>query len=164
MEPPSILRKGLTILALKVPVKFHPKGDAESELTKCVVLISADPQVCEAVRQALPDWIILTTETLQAVEEFLESREIGVVLCDKDSLSPDWRAAVSSLSNLPHRACVIVLARTAGWNDLDEVIQAGGYEVLRAPYTPEQLLRAVKSAWSYWRSQRRLRMRRELSA
>jgi DNA-binding NtrC family response regulator len=164
MLHPWHLWNGLATLVSPARAK-PPAGVAvQFDVAKCVMLLSADVEIFALVRQALPDWTVLRAETLKKLAEVMDSHEIGVVICHRDTPCLEWRGVISALSSAPQHTCVIVLARTAGWHDWDEVIRAGGYEILRVPCAPERLQHAVKSAWSYWRSQRRLRMRPEVPA
>ena len=134
-----------------------PNGISPAAPVRWVILISVDPHVHAAALQALEGWEILTAESLPEAQTLLQRREIGVVLCDRTTPGLDWRDAVTCLSAPPYRACVIVLAQTARRNDWDDVVEAGGYELLSEPFTSEDLFRVVRAGWSYWQSQQRLR-------
>jgi CheY-like chemotaxis protein len=162
MQHPRDLWKRLAALMPHLRRESPARDDAGSETKRCALLISADAEVYSTIQQALPEWEIFPAESMPGAATILERQEIGIILLDRDIPDIDWREAVFELSNLPNRLCVIVLVRTAGWNVWDEVIEAGAYDFVRAPYTREALLRIVVAGWSYWRSQRRLRVRPEI--
>jgi CheY-like chemotaxis protein len=101
-------------------------------------------------------WNVLFADTCDQARAALDQLKAPVILCDRDLPGGEWRDAVQGLASLPHRACVILISKVVDdylWN---EVVQRGGYDVLRKPLREEDLVRAVKLAWSYWNTARRL--------
>ena len=163
MQRASLLLKGMADYARGILANSSKNGRSRPRRKNCALLISADRQVHADVQQALQEqWDLLLAKNLREAQSLWRGREIGIVLLDRDTLPRDWRAAVSSLSNPPYLACVIVLSRAPGRNDWEEVVKLGGYELLCGPAASENLLRAVKSGWSYWQSQQGLRVRKVL--
>jgi hypothetical protein len=79
-----------------------------------------------------------------------------IILFDRDVAGPDWRHAVSSLASVSGSACVLLISRVADdylWN---EVVLNGGYDVLSKPLREDEVMRAVRLAWSYWNGVRRV--------
>jgi len=80
-----------------------------------------------------------------------------IILFDRDVAGADWRHAVSSLASVSGSACILLISRVADdylWN---EVVANGGYDVLPKPLREDEVLRAVRLAWSYWNCVRRAR-------
>ena len=78
-----------------------------------------------------------------------------IILFDRDVAGPDWRHAVASLASASGSACVLLISRVADdylWN---EVVLNGGYDVLSKPLREDEVMRAVRLAWSYWNGVRR---------
>jgi CheY-like chemotaxis protein len=101
-------------------------------------------------------WNVLFADTCDQARAALDQLKAPVILCDRDLPGAEWRDVVQGLASLPHRACVILISKVVDdylWN---EVVQRGGYDVLRKPLREEDLVRAVKLAWSYWNTARRL--------
>ena len=75
-----------------------------------------------------------------------------IVLFDRDWPGAEWRTAVAILAALPHRACVILMSGVADDYLWQELIRTGGYDVLPKPLRPDNVVRVVKLALSYWNS------------
>jgi CheY-like chemotaxis protein len=75
-----------------------------------------------------------------------------VILFDRDLPGAEWRTAVRSLADSPHRACVVLMSGVVDDYLRQELIRRGGYEVVPKPLRPENISRAIKLALSYWTS------------
>lgn len=75
-----------------------------------------------------------------------------VILCDRDLSRAEWRDAVHALAASMHGACVILLSAVLDDYLRSEVARNGGYDVLSKPLREEDVVRAIKLAWSYWNS------------
>ena len=80
-----------------------------------------------------------------------------IVLFERELNPCHWREAVSLLSRLSPRPYVILLSSSSDKNLWDELVRHGGSEILRTPIDRDTVMRAVKSGWSLWRNQQRLR-------
>lgn len=97
-------------------------------------------------------WNLLLAETCQEARTALDKLKAPVILCDRDLPGKGWRGAVEELASSPHRACIILVSGVADnylWN---EVVRTGGFDVLSKPLRDEDVVRAVRLAWSYWNS------------
>ena len=100
-------------------------------------------------------WNVVFTDTSDQARATLDQLKAPVILCDRDLPGGEWRDVVQVLASSPHRACVILISRVVDdylWN---EVVQRGGYDVLPKPLREEDVVRAVRLAWSYWNTARR---------
>ena len=100
-------------------------------------------------------WNVLFADTCDQARAALDQVKAPVILCDRDLPGGEWRDVVQALASFPHRACVILISRVVDdylWN---EVVQRGGYDVLLKPLREEDVVRAVRLAWSYWNTARR---------
>jgi len=89
---------------------------------------------------------------MSAFRSFLYERE----------LNPHrWREAVSLFSRLSPRPYVILLSSSSDKNLWDELVRHGGSEILRTPIDGDAFKRAIRSAWSLWRNQQKLRLAAE---
>jgi DNA-binding NtrC family response regulator len=100
-------------------------------------------------------WNVLFADTCDQARAALDQVKAPVILCDRDLPGGEWRDVVQVLASFPNRACVILISRVVDdylWN---EVVQRGGYDVLLKPLREEDVVRAVRLAWSYWNTARR---------
>ena len=124
---------------------------------KYALAISDEPRIYAALAEALPpDWTAIAARDLAQAVDILRSREIPIVLLDRDTAALVWRDAVMRLSRAPYRCCVILLSGAAGENLWEEVARRGGYEVVSKPVRGERLARVIQAGWTHWRSQREL--------
>ena len=97
-------------------------------------------------------WRLLFTDTCEDARIALHQLKAPVILCDRDLPGRGWRETVEDLASSPHRACIILISGVVDpylWN---EVVRTGGYDVLTKPLREDDVVRAVRWAWSYWNS------------
>jgi DNA-binding NtrC family response regulator len=101
---------------------------------------------------AAQGWNVHIADTLREASIAANRLHAPVILCDRDSPGTEWRASVQDLAALPHAARVILISKVLDdylWN---EVAQMGGHDVLSKPLQEDDVVRAIKLAWSYWNS------------
>jgi DNA-binding response OmpR family regulator len=134
-----------------------PRSPKSSETRKLALAISGRPEIHTALAEALPaDWTIVEAGDLPHALDILSTREIPIVLLDRDTPVLEWRDAVMRLAAAPYRCCVILLSSVVNQNLWDEVAGCGGFEVLAKTVTPGRLSAVVKAGWSQWSSRRAL--------
>jgi FixJ family two-component response regulator len=97
-------------------------------------------------------WNLLFVDTCEEARIALHKLKSPVVLCDRDLPGDGWRGMVEDLASSPHRACIILVSGVVDpylWN---EVVRKGGFDVLSKPLREDDVVRAVRLAWSYWNS------------
>lgn len=97
-------------------------------------------------------WSLSFADTCGEAWNALSDRKAPIVLCDRDLPATDWRDVIQMMVSCPHQACAILVSKVADdylWN---EVIRRGGHDLLSKPLREEDVLRAIRLAWSYWRS------------
>jgi FixJ family two-component response regulator len=82
----------------------------------------------------------------------LHKLKAPVVLCDRDLPGKGWRGTVEDLASSPHRACIILVSGVVDTYLWNEVVRTGGFDVLSKPLREDDVIRAVRLAWSYWNS------------
>ena len=90
--------------------------------------------------------------TSEEARTVLDKVKVPVILCDRDLPGNGWRATVEDLASSPQRTCIILVSGVVDnylWN---EVVRTGGFDVLSKPLREEEVVRAVRLAWSYWNS------------
>lgn len=97
-------------------------------------------------------WNLLLAGTCEEARTALDKLKAPVILCDRDLPGSGWRAAVEGLASSPHRACVILVSGVVDTYLWNEVVRSGGFDVLSKPLREDDVVRAVRLAWSYWNS------------
>jgi FixJ family two-component response regulator len=98
------------------------------------------------------EWGVQFCGTYQAAIESANRIQAPVILCDRDVTGSEWRHAVQALAASPHGARVILISRVLDDYLWREVGLKGGHDVLSKPLQEDDVVRAVKLAWSYWNS------------
>jgi DNA-binding response OmpR family regulator len=97
-------------------------------------------------------WDVFFAKTCDEARQVSEQIKPHVILLDRDLADGDWRNSLSACAASSVGACTMLISRVADdylWN---EVVCNGGYDVLPKPLREQDVLRAVKFAWSYWNS------------
>jgi DNA-binding NtrC family response regulator len=97
-------------------------------------------------------WIMHFVDSSAEAQAASARLRVPVILYDRDLPSADWRDIVSLLASSSRPTCVILISRVADDHLWEEVIRRGGYEVLSKPLRPEEVVRMIKLAWSFWNS------------
>jgi len=98
---------------------------------------------------------VFFAETCNEARAAVDRLRAPVILCDRDLPGEDWREVVEILARPPQRTCIILISKVVDdylWN---EAVKRGGHDVLPKPLREEDVVRAVRLAWSYWNSARR---------
>ena len=95
-------------------------------------------------------WHLLFADTCEEARAALDKLKAPVILCDRDLPGKGWRETVEGLASSPHRACIILVSGVVDSYLWDEVVRTGGYDVLPKPLREDEVVRAVRLAWSYW--------------
>lgn len=77
-----------------------------------------------------------------------------VVVCERDLPDGSWRDILEITASLPGPPPVIVTSRLADDYFWAEVLNLGGYDVLRKPLDKGEVSRSVSLAWEHWANQR----------
>lgn len=118
-----------------------------------VALLSDDPdrslaaRLCDANR-----WQIFFVNRLDEARPAIERLRPQIVLFDRDAAGAGWRDVMSSLASYATGACIILISTVLDDNLWNEVVCNGGYEVLPKPLREDEVSRAVRLAWTYWKS------------
>jgi CheY-like chemotaxis protein len=130
-----------------------PKGRSSLGPITVIGLIASDADrrllsgICSRNR-----WNLLFADTCEEARIALDKLKAPVVLCDRDLPGKGWRGTVEDLASSPHRACIILISGVVDTYLWDEVVRAGGFDVLSKPLREDDVVRAVRLAWSYWNS------------
>jgi CheY-like chemotaxis protein len=97
-------------------------------------------------------WNLLFVDTCEEARIALHKLKAPVVLCDRDLPGKGWRGTVEDLASSPHHVCIILVSEVVDTYLWNEVVRTGGFDVLSKPLREEDVVRAVRLAWSYWNS------------
>jgi CheY-like chemotaxis protein len=95
-------------------------------------------------------WDLQFADTREEARRALDNLQAPVILCDRDLPGNGWRETVEDLASSPHRPCIILVSGVVDTYLCDEVVRMGGYDVLSKPLREDDVIRAVRLAWSYW--------------
>jgi DNA-binding NtrC family response regulator len=105
-----------------------------------------------ATAAARNQWDLTFARDYQEARRLLEEMRPPVVLCDRDLLDQDWWFGMEGLAACSGRSSILLVSKVADHYLWNEIVRRGGYDVLSKPLQEEELVRAVKLAWSYWTS------------
>jgi DNA-binding response OmpR family regulator len=97
------------------------------------------------------DWVVHFAESCQGAAEAAKELEAPIILCDRDLPGTEWRPAVQTLAASPSGACVILISSVLDEYLRSEVGLMNGYDVLAKPLREDDVVRAIKLAWAYWK-------------
>ena len=97
-------------------------------------------------------WRVLFVGSCEEALAALDQLSVPVILCDRDLPGTAWREVVHLLARASSRTCVILISKVVDEYLWNETVLRGGYEVICKPLREEDIVRAVRLAWSYWNS------------
>lgn len=83
---------------------------------------------------------------------FLKRTLIPVILCERDLPDGTWKDIVERTARAANPPAVIVSSRLADEHLWTEVLNSGGYNVLRKPFRESEVFRDVSLAWLHWKT------------
>lgn len=93
-------------------------------------------------------WTVRPMENLRDAADFLEEHEAQVAICEETFAGGTWRDASRMLSLFPDSPMLVVIGSDRAL--LDEVLAAGGFDVLTRPLRESDVVWTVASAWHQW--------------
>jgi DNA-binding NtrC family response regulator len=127
----------------------RPAATAPSSLG--ILALLTEPSDCNLLQVAATTnrWQVTFAGSEPELTTLLARAPAPVALCDRDLLAPHWGAAVQKLAACSPRTCILLVTKVADFYLWDEIVWRGGYDLVSKPLQPGELVRAVKSAWSY---------------
>lgn len=139
----------------------HPRArlpeQPPGEVRIPILAITSDGQDRRLLSQfaASAKWDLSIAGSMEDAPPILKHSEPAVILCARDLISVDWREAFRQLALLKPECALILISPTYDDGLWDEVVQKGGYDLLKTPLREDQTISAVNLAWLYSRSARR---------
>jgi len=118
--------------------------------------VTADDAVFEGMRRVMEHsrWHLHRAGSLEEVSRLLGDKELAsrlsVAFSENHVGGGGWRDLRDRLRGLGSTANVVVVDRQAGDDLWQDVIEGGGFEVLRFPPDPHELFRVISQAWRNW--------------
>jgi FixJ family two-component response regulator len=97
-------------------------------------------------------WVLHFAGSSGEAWDALNQSKAPIVLCDRELPAAEWRDVIHMMVSSAHQVYAILVSKVADdylWN---EVIRRGGHDLLTTPLREEDVLRAIRLAWSYWNS------------
>ena len=95
---------------------------------------------------ARPDWDIISVVNAETAAAVLHVNRARIVLLDRDGAGAAWRTVLERLAESSRGASILLVSRVSDdylWN---EVIRAGGYDVVTKPFRKQELRTAIHFA------------------
>lgn len=97
-------------------------------------------------------WPLHFAETSTDAWSISERFRFSVVLCNRNLPESCWKEIFARLKDAANRVRAILVSRVVDANLWDEVVQAGGSEVIPAPLHEETLVRSIRLSLLDWKS------------
>jgi DNA-binding NtrC family response regulator len=112
-----------------------------------ILFLTNDEEQARKMDQLLGEHVALThADSLPDLQETLKITEFDALLCDWSMYGGTWRNVLKDMQNHDPSLPVIVLSRTGGEKEWVEVIEAGAFDLLVAPYWKASVLAALEHA------------------
>jgi len=133
-------------VAKPLPVTVFHVGPQDQDLcTLADILDSTEWKLCPGTR-----WSLAATEDVPSATARLTEETVQIVLCERESVSGNWKDMLESLGKSSAPPMLIVISRTADEYLWAEALNLGAYDVLSKPYQPAEVVRVLSMAWLHW--------------
>ncbi|HUL34039.1 MAG TPA: hypothetical protein VL128_09165 [Candidatus Eisenbacteria bacterium] len=95
---------------------------------------------------------LVMASDFSTAKALLESRNIFLVLCERDSNPGTWLDSLEYLQSLSNPPLLIVTSRLADERLWAEVLNLGAWDVLAKPFDDGEVLRTLQSTLLHYRS------------
>src|SRR5579871_100081 len=98
-------------------------------------------------------WPIQRASSLPGARPLLRSRQIGLIICERDLIPHSWKDLLAEVAALPRIPLVIVTSPHADDYLWAEALNLGAYDVLRKPFDSAEVTRVIGLARLHWENQ-----------
>jgi DNA-binding response OmpR family regulator len=112
--------------------------------------LHADRRTLGVIAQ-IEGWQVDFVLTLDDAIERLTRSKIPIVIFDRDLPSCEWRQALLELTRAAPASVILVASSNDADSLWEEVVELGGYEILRKPFERGQVSQTFGFAWRYWK-------------
>lgn len=112
-----------------------------------VLLLSSEEAESNAMENVLSQYVILqNARNLSELEMFLEIGGYDAVFCGRRFHQGEWNAVLRKVQQECPNLPVIVFCESGSEREWSEVIEAGGFDLLSAPYRKNTVLPVLEHA------------------
>ena len=112
-----------------------------------LLLLSSNDETTRLLASALAEMADVTTAwTVEDFFQFLRKSEYDLALCDWDCQGTDWRQVCRQVQRDYPDLPVIVVSRCGGEQEWVEVLKAGCFDLITAPYSDRYVLSVIEHA------------------
>jgi DNA-binding response OmpR family regulator len=115
---------------------------------------SENRQTLDAI-SAHAGWRVQAVATAERAGKLLGAGPVPVMMADRDSGQVDWRSLLDVTLDLPNAPRLIVCSRLADERLWLEVLNRGGFDVVRTPFAARELRTVICHAWESWQAEGR---------
>jgi len=128
------------------------KSIPSPEGTAAVLAVSPLPADRIRLREILSqgNWKLHEASDCCEALALLRDHSVTVLFCERDHADGNWEDLLSATARLTTPPNLIVFSRLADESLWAKVLHLGGFDVLMAPFEPEEVLRVSFAAWSRW--------------
>ncbi len=96
------------------------------------------------------NWKLYEASNCGEALALVRNERVPVLLCECDHADGNWEDLLRVTARQPDPPNLIVFSRLADEYLWARVLNTGGFDVLIAPFEPEEVLRVTFAAWSRW--------------
>jgi PleD family two-component response regulator len=115
----------------------------------CVLKAEREQTVICRIAKQFP-WTLEFAQNGAQALQVLQARCTQIVLFDLDLFGLDWKSDLRTLVSSPSQPSVILVSTGVSDAVWEEVIECGGYDVLRLPLQEVKTQMTVLYAWRFW--------------
>lgn len=139
-------------LEVRLGIRPKPVGGIK------IVALMANEEDCDLLSRLAAEhqWALHFVSSCGEAWDALKESQAAIALCDRESPAMEWRDVIHMMASSAPQVYAILVSRVADdylWN---EVIRRGGHDLLTTPLREEDVLRAIRLAWSYSNSSMRV--------
>jgi DNA-binding response OmpR family regulator len=97
------------------------------------------------------NWKLDCVHTCAEAGKYLGGNVVSVVLCAHELPDGNWKVLLENVARQTVPPRLLVYSRSADDGLWAEVLDLGGYDVLRAPFDHAEVIRVVSLAWRQWK-------------
>ncbi len=137
----------------QVPSTSEQSGQSARVVT--VLEVSPFESDHTALRQIFSHskWLMHTATSCAEAASVLKRNPISVVMCERELPDGTWKDILDQVMRSHNPPPLIVTCRLADDELWAEVLNLGGYDVLRKPFNQSEVFRDVSLAWLHWKHQ-----------
>ena len=112
-----------------------------------ILLVSGEAAHTELLRESLARHVeLVSVGTLPEMLGMLEAQCFDVVVCDKSFRGGTWADALEAVRRLHPEVPTVIVSRLGDEQEWIEVLEAGAFDLLAAPYCERAVLSVLEHA------------------